>query len=71
MINSSGSKEVYLFPCKLVAVSNACDILLSSGLLKYMNELSFLSAYSTVSGVNGPLVILDNVKVKLQSFVIT
>lgn len=28
-------------------------------------ELSFLLAYSTVSGVNGPLVILDNVKVRM------
>lgn len=26
----------------------------------------FLSAYKTVSGVNGPLVILDQVKVKIQ-----
>lgn len=28
--------------------------------------LCFLTAYKTVSGVNGPLVILDQVKVKVQ-----
>lgn len=32
---------------------------------------SSLSAYSTVSGVNGPLVILDNVKVRLKVLLLT
>lgn len=31
--------------------------------------MSCVSAYSTVSGVNGPLVILDNVKVRLLEMI--
>lgn len=46
--------------------SGVCVILSSCGLLNERSEPFFLSAYSTVSGVNGPLVILDNVKVSLQ-----
>ena len=40
--------------------------------LAFWNEIlkqtPFVSAYSTVSGVNGPLVILDNVKVSLNDY---
>lgn len=41
-------------------------VLLPVEVQKWVTRLSPIPAYSTVSGVNGPLVILDNVKVRLQ-----
>jgi hypothetical protein len=35
-----------------------------------LKNCPFFSAYKTVSGVNGPLVILDDVKVKQLGFVL-